>query len=88
MDILGLIPGVGVGAKAAKIAKVVAKGAKWLGPALGGLAAMSYGPGALSAYKKFISGKKDNITSEELRDFTYAIRAIAAGGIRKAGATY
>lgn len=88
MDILGLIPGVGVGAKAAKIAKVVAKGAKWIGPALGGLAAMSYGPGALSAYKKFTSGKKDDITAEELRDFTYAIRAIAAGGIRKAGATY
>ncbi len=88
MDILGLIPGVGVGAKAAKIAKVVSKGAKWLGPALGGLAAMSYGPGALSAYKKFTSGKKDDITAEELRDFTYAIRAIAAGGIRKAGATY
>ena len=88
MDILGLIPGVGVGAKAAKIAKVVAKGAKWIGPALGGLAAMSYGPGALSAYKKFTSGKKDDVTAEELRDFTYAIRAIAAGGIRKAGATY
>lgn len=88
MDVLGLIPGVGVGAKAAKIAKVVAKGAKWLGPALGGLAAMSYGPGALSAYNKFTSGKKDDITAEELRDFTYAIRAIAAGGIRKAGATY
>jgi hypothetical protein len=88
MDILGLIPGVGVGAKAAKIAKVVSKGAKWIGPALGGLAAMSYGPGALSAYKKFTSGKKDDITAEELRDFTYAIRAIAAGGIRKAGATY
>lgn len=88
MDILGLIPGVGVGAKAAKIAKVVAKGAKWIGPALGGLAAMSYGPGAISAYNKFTSGKKDDITAEELRDFTYAIRAIAAGGIRKAGATY
>ena len=88
MDILGLIPGAGVGAKAAKIAKVVSKGAKWIGPALGGLAAMSYGPGALSAYKKFTSGKKDDITAEELRDFTYAIRAIAAGGIRKAGATY
>lgn len=88
MDILGLIPGVGVGAKAAKIAKVVSKGAKWIGPALGGLAAMSYGPGAISAYNKFTSGKKDDITAEELRDFTYAIRAIAAGGIRKAGATY
>lgn len=88
MDILGLIPGAGVGAKAAKIAKVVSKGAKWIGPALGGLAAMSYGPGALSAYKKFTSGKKDDITAEELRDFTYAIRAIAAGGIRKAGSTY
>lgn len=88
MDILGLIPGAGVGAKAAKIAKVVSKGAKWLGPALGGLAAMSYGPGALSAYKKFTSGKKDDITAEELRDFTYAIRAIATGGLRKAGATY
>lgn len=88
MDILGLIPGVGIGAKAAKIAKVVSKGAKWIGPALGGLAAMSYGPGALSAYKKFTSGKEDDITAEELRDFTYAIRAIAAGGIRKAGATY
>lgn len=88
MDVLGLIPGVSIGAKAEKIAKVVAKGAKWLGPALGGLAAMSYGPGALSAYKKFTSGKKDDITAEELRDFTYAIRAIVAGGIRKAGATY
>ena len=88
MDILGLIPGVGVGAKAGKIAKTVAKGAKWIGPALGGLAGLAYGPGAISAFNKFTSGNKDKITAEELRDFTYAMRAIALGGIRKAGATY
>ena len=88
MDILGLIPGLGVAGKASKIARVVSKGAKWIGPALGGLAAMSYGPGALSAYKKFTSGKSNDVTAEELRDFTYAIRAIASGGIRKAGSTY
>ena len=88
MDILGLIPGAGVGAKAAKIAKVVSKGAKWIGPILGGMAALAYGPGAISAYNKMISGKTSEISAEELRDFTYAIRAIAAGGIRKAGTTY
>ena len=88
MDILGLIPGLGVAGKAAKMAKTVAKGAKWIGPALGGLAAMSYGPGAMSAFNKFTSGKTDDITAEELRDFTYALRAIAVGGVRKAGSTY
>jgi len=88
MDILGLIPGIGVGAKAGKIAKTVAKGAKWIGPALGGLAGLAYGPGAISAFNKFTSGNKDKITAEELRDFTYAMRAIALGGVRKAGATY
>jgi len=88
MDILGLIPGVGVAGKAAKMAKVVAKGAKWIGPILGGMAAMSYGPGAISAFNKFTSGKVNDISAEELRDFTYAMRAIATGGVRKAGATY
>ena len=88
MDILGLVPGLGVAGKAAKMAKIVAKGAKWIGPALGGMAAMSYGPGAMSAFNKFTSGKTNDITSEELRDFTYAMRAIAVGGIRKAGSTY
>jgi hypothetical protein len=88
MDILGLVPGLGVTGKAAKMAKIVAKGAKWMGPALGGLAAMSYGPGAISAFNKFTSGKTNDITAEELRDFTYAMRAIATGGIRKAGTTY
>ena len=88
MDILGLVPGLGVAGKAAKMARIVAKGAKWIGPALGGMAAMSYGPGAMSAFNKFTSGKTNDITSEELRDFTYAMRAIAVGGIRKAGSTY
>lgn len=88
MDILGLIPGVGVAGKAAKMAKVVAKGAKWIGPILGGMAALSYGPGAISAFNKFTSGKVNDISAEELRDFTYAMRAIATGGVRKAGATY
>ena len=88
MDVLGLIPGLGVAGKAAKIARIVSKGAKWVGPALGGLSAMAYGPGALSAYKKMVSGNSDDVTAEELRDFTYAIRAIAAGGIRKTGVTY
>ena len=88
MDILGLVPGLGVAGKAAKMAKIVSKGAKWIGPVLGGMAALSYGPGAISAFNKFTSGKVNDITAEELRDFTYAMRAVAVGGIRKAGSTY
>ena len=88
MDILGLVPGLGVAGKAAKMARIVAKGAKWMGPILGTMAALSYGPGAISAFNKFTSGKTNDITAEELRDFTYAMRAIAVGGIRKAGSTY
>ena len=87
MDILGLIPGIGIGAKAAKIAKIVSKGAKWIGPILGGMGALAYGPGAMSAFGKFTSGRTKEITAEELRDFTYAMRAIATGAVRNVGAT-
>ena len=88
MDVVGLIPGLGVAGKAAKIARVLSTGAKWVGPALGAISAMAYGPGAISAFKKMTSGKSSDVTAEELRDFTYAMRAIMAGGVRKAGTTY
>jgi len=88
MDVVGLIPGLGVAGKAAKIARVLSTGAKWVGPALGAISAMAYGPGAISAFKKMTSGKSSDVTAEELRDFTYAMRAIVAGGVRKAGTTY
>ena len=88
MDVVGLIPGVGIGGKAAKMAKVISKGAKWIGPGLQIYAARAYGPKAISAFNKMTSGKTNEVTAEELRDLTYALRAIVLGGVRKAGSTY
>lgn len=88
MDVVGLIPGVGIGGKAAKMAKVISKGAKWIGPGLQVYAAAAYGPKAISAFNKMTSGKTNEVTAEELRDLTYALRAIVLGGVRKAGSTY
>lgn len=88
MDVVGLIPGVGIGGKAAKMAKVISKGAKWIGPGLQIYAAAAYGPKAISAFNKMTSGKTNEVTAEELRDLTYALRAIVLGGVRKAGSTY
>ena len=77
MDALSLIPGVGVGAKGAKIIKSVKK----LEPILkiGSIALMGYGmTGAANAMKKAISNP-DEMTVDDWKDMATGFRALVGG---------